>query len=299
MPSSKYFSVAAVANIKRESFCHYLARQVLTSFVLCPLLFLLPSSAVKLDANVIEAGVDINHQINFTDPYFADASWSTTLAITLAPSSSGSRDFSMLFYPYNNGLTFFSTGSVTIDQTSRPSDTASAIVRVTANGGGTFGFLESASWQELSPDAIDPLVLFTSTLTGRRDLNFVAPSGGYSLPLDPGITWQTSVSMPGDWSTGNFSDLQGAHYLEGYDSDWSLTNNFTYNPSTNRTTVSFLNSNYEGADSEHDGPYPEFALIGPVVPEPSEFVLTAVGLIALVVSGSTARGRYRSRIRNS
>ena len=139
MPSLRFFSFAA------------LGRPGMIYPAFCPfIVVLLLSLAPNLDADVIETGVNIDHQLNFTDPYFADATWSTTLTITLAPTSSGSRDFSMLFYPYNNGLTFFSTGSVTIDQTSRPSETASAIVHVSVNGGGTFGFRESASWQELS-----------------------------------------------------------------------------------------------------------------------------------------------------
>lgn len=133
---------------------------------------LISAATFPIQADVITTGVDVNHQLNFTNPFFADAIWSTTLTIAIAPGSSGSKAFNLLFYPDHYGLTFFSTGGVAIDQTTAPPQTSAITIHLTATGGGTFGFHESAGWQELGPDAIDPLVLFTSARTGRRDLDF-------------------------------------------------------------------------------------------------------------------------------
>lgn len=250
------------------------------------------AAITPINADVIYTGIDINEQLNFTDPYFADATWTATLTLTIAPGSSGSKDFDLLFYPYNYGLTFFSTGDVTLDKTSAPPQTPETTLHVTANGGGTFGFRESGGWVEGVPGAIGTMFLFTSSLTGRRDMEYVAPSGGYSLHLDPGITWRTTVSMPGDWSATSSGNVQGTHYLFGYDPDWSLTSDFVYNPATNQTVLSLFNPNYAGADSEHDGPYPDFALVGPVVPEPAEVALSAVGLT--IIAAFLARRRCRA-----
>ncbi len=87
--------------------------------------------------------------------------------------------------------------------------------------------------------------------------------------------------MPGDWSSpfvDSSHEVQGQHALFGYDPEWTVTSDFVFNAATNQTVFSLDNPNYAGADSSHDGPYPGFALVGPVVPEPSPLMLSGVGL---------------------
>jgi hypothetical protein len=75
-------------------------------------------------ADITYTEVDLLHQLSFETPYFANASWYNTLTLTVAPDSSGSQDFQFDLYPDNEGLTFFATGGVRVDQTSAPAGTS-------------------------------------------------------------------------------------------------------------------------------------------------------------------------------
>jgi hypothetical protein len=232
-------------------------------------------------AGVDYTEVDLLHELNFSTPYFANASWYNTLTLTIAPGSSGSQYFHFDLYPDNQGLTFFATGAVSIDQTAAPPGTASVTLHVTANGAGTFGLHELAPPYYSSGDYVftpDPLEVYTDTATGRRELDFVAPSGS-NLNIDAGTTWRTTVSMPGDWSSSSSGNVYGTHVLEGYDPLWTVTSNFVYNRATNQTVFSLVNTNYPGVGTYDDGPYPEFYLVGQAAPEPGQIGLASVGLM--------------------
>src|SRR5581483_9464014 len=132
-------------------------------------------------AGIAYTEVDLLHQLTFNTPYFTDASWYNTLTLEVAPSSSGSQDFHFTLYPDNEGLTFFATGGVHVDQTSAPAGTASVTLHVTATGAGTFGLHELAppfySADGFDQSTLDPLQVYTSAKTGRKVLFFQAPSG--------------------------------------------------------------------------------------------------------------------------
>ena len=228
-------------------------------------------------ATVIPTSITIDHSLQF-GPNFSGATWQSNVTITLDAISSGTKDFDLSFWPDNYGLTFFSTGGVTIDQTTAPAGTSSRTVHVMANGTGTFGFHETAG-PEADPSSGDPLLVYTSLTTNRQILDFGAPSGGYSTHLDPGITWTTTTSMPGDWSASGVDS--GNHYLFVFDPLWTVTSDFVFDPSTNQTLFSLVNTNYPGANSGDNGPYPDFALIGTAVPEQSEAVLVVIGCCAI------------------
>ncbi len=141
-------------------------------------------SVPLLNGDVIYTNVDFNTQLHFTDPAFADANWSNTTTITVAPGSSGSMDFDLLFAPNNRGLTFFSTGAVTINQTTLPAGTQEAIVHVSANGAGTFGDFEiGGGWVPAVIGAEGSLFEFTSSISSRRILEYIAPEGAQQRPF--------------------------------------------------------------------------------------------------------------------
>jgi hypothetical protein len=62
----------------------------------------------------------------------------------VAVGSSGTKEFDLSFWPHNNGLTFFSTGDVSLNLVSSRAMTSYAVLQVTATGGGTFGVHETA-----------------------------------------------------------------------------------------------------------------------------------------------------------
>jgi hypothetical protein len=116
----------------------------------------------------------------------------------LGPGYSGSQDFQFDLYPDNEGLTFFATGGVRVDQTRAPAGTASVTLHVTATGAGTFGLHELAppfySAGGFDDSSFDPLQIYTSAVTGRKVLFFQAPSGS-NLNIQAGVTWRTTVTM--------------------------------------------------------------------------------------------------------
>jgi hypothetical protein len=97
------------------------------------------------------------------------------------------------------------------------------------------------------------LRIFTSARTGRQILFFEAPSGS-NLNIQPGVTWQTTVTIPGDWSQASSGDVYGTHFLDYYDPLWTLTRNFVYDPAANETVLSLVNHDYPGAGTDDDGP---------------------------------------------
>lgn len=252
---------------------------------LCSFAFALISANGRLNAaNITYTEVDVLHQLNFQTPYFNGASWYNTLTFTVAPGSSGSQDFHFDLYPDNEGLTFFGTGDVSVDQTSAPPKTGSVTLHVTATGAGTFGIHElappfySADGFDLS--STDPLQIYTSTITGRKVLFFQGPAGA-NLNAPAGITWRTTVDIPGDWSLATTGNDYGGHLFGYYNPLWTVTSDFVYNSATNQTVLSLVNSNYPGAGATFpdDGPYPTFYLAGQVAPEPAQ--MSSLGLLIL------------------
>lgn len=234
-------------------------------------------------ADLVTSAFEVDTQLNFAKPDFSDASFTSTLTFNIAPGSTGTKEFDLLFWPNNEGLMFSSTGGVGLNIASAAANTASEALQVTATGAGTFSIRETANHDDDFQSG-NPLVVYPSSNTGRAILDFLAPSGGYSTHLDPGINWTTTISMPGDWSQSSAGTIQGTHYLFGYDPAWTLTNDFTFDAATDQTLFKLVNNNYAGANSADDGPYPEFALVGPVVPEPKTQLLLATGLLTLSVA---------------
>jgi hypothetical protein len=214
--------------------------------------------------DVIISAFQVDHEIQFAQPDFSDAHWSSTLTFSVAASSSGSSDFSLEFWPGNYGLTFSSSGGVTLDQTSARAGTASDTIHVTANGAGAFHVHETAGPGTL--DSGDPLALFTFSLTGRQDLLFQAPSSSSTVKLPVGIPWTTNIRISGDWTQASDGNVQGTHKLLYLGPFWSIQADFVYIPTTKQTLLSVYNPSYleGGATSQDDGPYPTFGLIGPV-----------------------------------
>ncbi len=234
--------------------------------------------------DVIIDGFQADHHIQFAQPDFSDAHWSSTLTISVAASSRGSIDFPMHFWPENYGLTFSSSGGVRLDQSGAPAGTAADTLQVTANGAGFFQVHETAGPGTL--DSGDPLALFTSTLTGRQDLLFQAPSSSSTVELPAGIPWTTNVFINGDWSRASAGNVQGTHVLLYVDPFWSIQSDFVHNAATDQTLLSVYNLSYleGGSTSKDDGPYPTFGLIGPV-PEPGTLALATIFFLGIGLAG--------------
>ena len=231
--------------------------------------------------DVIISAFQADHQIDFTKPDFSDAHWASTLTFTVGAGSSGSIDFPLQFWPQNYGLTFTSSGGVTLDQASAPAGTPSDTLHVTANGAGAFQVHETAGAGSL--DSGDPLALFTSTITGRQDLLFQAPSSSSTLTVPAGISWTTNIRIGGDWSEASDGDVQGTHKLLYLDPFWTIQSDFVYLPSSNQTLLSVYNPSYleGGATALDDGPYSTFGLVGST-PEPDSMGLCATAIVALL-----------------
>ncbi len=261
-----------------------------TLFIVC-VLMLCPRISL---GDVIISAFQVDHEIQFTRPDFSDARWSATLTFSVAASSAGTTDFPLKFWPGNYGLSFDSSGGVTLDQASLPAGTASDILHVAANGAGLFQVHETAGPGTL--DSGDPLAVFTSTLTGRQDLLFEAPASSRTVNLPVGIPWTTNIRINGDWSQASDGNVQGTHKLLYLDPFWSIQSDFVYDPSMNETLLSVYNPSYleRGATSQDDGPYPAFGLVGPV-PEPSDFGVTAAGLLAILLAVRRRTGANTER----
>jgi hypothetical protein len=243
----------------------------------------------RAHADVITSAFQVDHSVQFATTDFLDAHWASTLTFTIAPNSSGTTDFPLLFWPGNFGITFSSSGKVTLDRSSLPAGTGSDTLKVTASGAGTFQVHETAGPGTL--DSGDPLALFVSMITGRQDLLFQAPSSGETIKLPAGIPWTTNIHISGDWSQASDGDVQGTHKLLFLSPLWTITHDFTYDPLTEQTLLSVFNPSYPGSDAgfPNDGPYPTFGLVGPeAVPEPAAFFITSIGL-ALVCVRSFSR----------
>jgi hypothetical protein len=206
------------------------------------ILFALAAAFIAIDhplqaADIDYTEIDVLHQLNFVTPYFTNASWYNTLTLKVAPDPSGSQDFHFDLYPNNEGLTFFATGGVSVDQTSAPAGTASVTLHVTATGAGTVGVHELAppfySADGFDTSNFDPLQIYTSAKTGRKVLFFEAPAGS-NLNIRAGVTWQTTVTMPGDWSQTSSGDVNGTHFLDYYNPLWTLTSDFVFDPATTK-----------------------------------------------------------------
>ena len=152
---------------------------------------------------------------------------------------------------------------------------------VTATGAGTYGFYEPVPVYNGRLSGLDyfPSPLARFPYNGFSTLEIYSPSSGL---LDAGGTWITNIYLPGNWSRAGNADQTGTHLLIDFDPLWVITNDFVYDPATNRTLFSVVNTNYPGPDSYDNGPYPVILLTGPAVPEPGSIGLFGVGSLATV-----------------
>jgi hypothetical protein len=116
--------------------------------------------------------------------------------------------------------------------------------------------------------------LTLGTLGGLATLNFLA--GGNASPANR-IDFYVDVYLPGNWTTEGTGT--GDYLLNGVAPGFS-TPTFTYDPSTEVTTVFTKNLDYTGGAVDLN-----FTLVGSAVPEPSTWAMMLLGFAGLGFAG--------------
>lgn len=253
-------------------------------YLITPLLL---GSALLARAGIITSARTINYQVTFSDrATFADAFATVTNTETIAPGSFGIDTEEGGYAALNTGLTFFASGGVSVSPLSAPAGTSDLTTTINVTGAGTYGFVEPVPVYNghLSAVTYFPSPLARFPYNGFYTLELLSPSNGL---LDPGGTWTTAFSLPGDWSAAGNADATGTHLLYDLDPLWTVTSDFVYDSATNTTLFAVTNTDYPGVDSYDNGPYPVVLLTGAPVPEPGAATLLGLGglltALALVI----------------
>ena len=248
----------------------------------CRLLAMLTIGGASLaHADIFTTTRTVDYSITFSDAAtFLDAFANVTNTEVIGPGSFGTDTEMGGYSALNTGITFFATGAVSISPAGAPPGTSEITTTVTATGAGTYGFHEAVPVYNGRLAGLNyfpgPLARFP--YNGSSTLEIFSPSDSF---LDPGGTFATNIYLPGDWSKAGNADQTGTHLLYSLDPLWTITNDFVYDPATNRTLFSIVNTNYPGADSDDPGPYPVILLTGAAVPEPGSIGLLGVGALAV------------------
>ncbi len=243
-------------------------------------------------ASIFTVQREITYDVHFSGPDFANASADVRNTYTVGPGSSGTASQTAFYPPYNQGITFFATGGVSVTPGSVPAGTTAVTNMLSVTGPGTYGFdetvLPASSYLDLG--VLSSLAVYP--YYGVPNLELYSPSNGL---LDPGGTWITNVYFPGDWSQASAGDVPGTHALFYLDPLWSISSDFVYNPVINKTLFSAINMNYPGELSYDNGPYPDIVLVGSAVPEPGTGAMFGGVLLCFLIGhyGWTKRRHHR------
>jgi hypothetical protein len=232
-------------------------------------------AGIMFAAGAAEAQITIvsttrDYTVTWSGSTFTDASATYAGSYAYAASAFSDDDFSLSLYSNATNLAYNSAGAVTISPTTAPSPpyTSPETILVSSDGTG----LGSWGWS-YDTAAGAGLPLSYGALGGLATLNFDV--GGFD---DQGQTigYYVFVYLPGDWTTEGTAT--GDYILNGVAAGFS-TPTFTYDTSTNTTTVETFDSSFPGNGG---GPGLNFTLVGTsVVPEPSTWAMMLVGFAGL------------------
>ena len=181
--------------------------------------------------------------------------------------------------PGATGLTFNEGDGITITSPSlTPTPPYPSTITVTFDGDGTTG--EYWGWTENTAATSSGPVLTFGKLGNLETLG-VSAGGSETLPgQDTPIDYYVNVFLPGNWTTEGTST--GDYTGVSWNLDFS-TPTFTYDSTTNTTTVSSVDDGF--IPSAGGGPDLSFTLIGSTaVPEPSTWAMLLMGFVGIGVT---------------
>jgi PEP-CTERM motif len=176
-----------------------------------------------------------------------------------------------LMFNDGNGITITSPSSLI------PTPPYPATIPITFDGDGTTG--EFWGWLETTAATNSGPVLTYGKLGSLETLTVTA-GGSEMLAQDTPLGYFVNVFLPGDWTTEGTST--GDYDALSWNPAFS-TPTFTYDPGTNTTTVSSVDSDF--IPSVGGGPDLTFTLIGTAVPEPSTWAMMLLGFAGVGFAG--------------
>jgi hypothetical protein len=223
----------------------------------------------RAEAQVISTTRD--YTVTWSGSTFADASFLDAGSWAFGPEPFSDVPWSIGPYSNAENLAYTTSGGITVSpSTAPPPPYPSTITQLLSNSGaaGSFGWTYNS--------AAGTTHLFTGRLGNLATLNFDiggSDSGGGTEG------YYLFAYLPGDWTTEGTGT--GDYIFHSIASEFP-TPTFTYNSSTNTTTVeaydpSFV-ANGTGADLR-------FTLVGSAVPEPSTWAMMLVGFTGLGFAG--------------
>jgi hypothetical protein len=225
-------------------------------------------------ATLTNSNIDVRtteHRLSFSDLAFSGVSdfASTLLQFHGAIGDSGTFGVDG-FAP---GQTISVTPGSGIAITGLTPANASGVVFYTATIVGTTNLTITQSWTNLPGLPGQGFTLTPNVANGLNTLEFRSGNSGF---LRVGGLFDFLVTMPGNWSVPGIGT--GQSQLLGVNSQFAISNNFTFNATTNRTTFEAVSSSYPAGNP---GVNLSFVLHGSPVPE-NGTALTLLGGLALL-----------------
>ena len=214
-----------------------------------------------------------DYTVTWSNSAFADTSALYGASYAYGPVAFSKYDFSLYLLSSNaQSLAYYYGGGVTISPSTAPSAPYTSPETILISDNGTDG-----SWGFSYNTAASPGLPVTYGKLGElATLNFDV--GGFD---DTGFTfgYYTYVYLPGDWTTQGTGP--GDYVYHTVAAEFS-TPTFTYDPSSNTTTVFTYDSSFTGNGT---GPALQFTLVGTVVPEPATWTMMLFGFASLSLAG--------------
>jgi hypothetical protein len=241
----------------------------------------LVNGAALIVAGALASGaVDAQQVISRTSDYtftwsnsaFADASAVYGGSYAYGPVAFSNYDFSLYLLSNAKSLAYYYGGGVTISPSTAPSGPYTSPETILISDKGTDG-----SWGFSYNTAAGPGLAVTYGRLGElATLNFDV--GGFD---NTGFTfgYYTYVYLPGDWTTQGTGP--GDYVYNSVAAEFSAPT-FTYNPSSNITTVFTYDPSFTGNGT---GSALQFTLVGRVVPEPATWAMMLFGFASLSLVG--------------
>ena len=213
-----------------------------------------------------------DYTVTWSNSAFADTTAFYSASYAYGPSAFSKYDFSLYLLSNAQSLAYYHGGGVTISPSTAPSAPYASPDDVLITDNGTDG-----SWGFSYNTAASPGLPVTYGKVGELPtLNFDV--GGFD---DTGFTfgYYTYVYLPGDWTTSGAGP--GDYVYHSVAAGFS-TPTFTYDPSSNTTTVFTYDYSFTGHGT---GPNLQFTLVGTVAPEPATWTMMLFGFASLSLAG--------------